>query len=492
MVPRYLAYGVCALHIGARLAVADGHVQRTRHIAPTMGWSSWYAFALQINETRILATAGALKDAGFLEAGYTYINLDDAWSGPLRDPKTGQLMGDPLRFPHGMAWLAETLHGMGFRFGLYGNAGPTTCAGYPGQFQHEYQDAATFAEWGVDFFKYDNCQNRWDQSALNIRGVSFDGEDAVPLRVPPGGGAWGEEGELVPWWPLPNGSASFAPRLTASHFQVQDVEAYKLMGQALMSTGRRIVYNICPRIAGCDPSIWKFYAGVADTCMMQCPQHDVRDAWEGLGRYGQNNPNSSVLWHWDNVFEYGINEAVGPGWYHDPDMLMMGSKTIAHDCSFGADGYCGGQTMSKQEYRSQFALWSLLAAPLTLSFDPTAPEGISDDMRAVLLNPDIIAIDQDPLTLPVRRVAVAGGIEVLVRGLSGERLAVALLNRNSNQEVIQASWSEVGWASDYAMVRDCWAREDLGLVRDGLEAAVQAHDTLVFVLSRTALTAEYV
>eukprot|EP00657_Telonema_sp_P-1_P008676 TRINITY_DN30363_c0_g1_i1.p1 TRINITY_DN30363_c0_g1~~TRINITY_DN30363_c0_g1_i1.p1 ORF type:complete len:227 (+),score=38.16 TRINITY_DN30363_c0_g1_i1:114-794(+) len=172
--------------------------------APPMGWSTWYAFAGQINQTAVLQIARKLVDEGFAAAGYVYVNLDDAWSAPTRD-KHGNLYGDPDRFPDGIGWLADQIHAMGLKIGLYGNPAPRTCMGYPGQFEHEWQDAATFASWGIDFFKYDNCAHKWGNSALNIRGASFDGHDASPLKSVPGGGAWGEQGEVYPWYPLPRG-----------------------------------------------------------------------------------------------------------------------------------------------------------------------------------------------------------------------------------------------------------------------------------------------
>lgn len=121
-----------------------------------MGWNSWNTFGEHINETMIKETADSMVENGLLECGYEYLVIDDCWSLRERD-KNGRLVADPEKFPHGMKAVAEYVHQKGLKFGMYSCAGNLTCAGYPGSFEHEFIDAATFAEWGVDFLKYDYC-----------------------------------------------------------------------------------------------------------------------------------------------------------------------------------------------------------------------------------------------------------------------------------------------------------------------------------------------
>ena len=125
-------------------------------MTPPMGWNSWNTFGRDINEQLILDMARKISETGLQSAGYDYIVIDDCWSLKQRD-KNGRLQPDPEKFPNGMKAVADALHEMGFKFGMYGCAGTLTCDGYPGSFDHEYVDAATFAEWGVDFLKYDYC-----------------------------------------------------------------------------------------------------------------------------------------------------------------------------------------------------------------------------------------------------------------------------------------------------------------------------------------------
>lgn len=125
-------------------------------LTPPMGWNSWNTFTWNINEDLIKETADIMVSSGLKDAGYEYVVIDDCWSLKQRD-ENGCLVADPEKFPHGMKAVADYVHSKGLKFGMYSCDGTHTCAGYPGSFEHEFQDAATFASWGVDYLKYDNC-----------------------------------------------------------------------------------------------------------------------------------------------------------------------------------------------------------------------------------------------------------------------------------------------------------------------------------------------
>lgn len=124
--------------------------------APALGWNSWNTFTWDINEQLIRDVADVFISEGYLAAGYEYIVIDDCWSLKERDA-SGNLVVDPVKFPSGMRALSDYIHSKGLKFGMYSCVGTHTCAGYPGSFEHEFQDAALFAEWGVDYLKYDYC-----------------------------------------------------------------------------------------------------------------------------------------------------------------------------------------------------------------------------------------------------------------------------------------------------------------------------------------------
>ena len=123
---------------------------------PALGWNSWNTFTWDINEALIREVADKFISDGYKDAGYEYIVIDDCWSLKERD-QNGNLVADPAKFPSGMKALADYIHSKGLKFGMYSCAGTHTCGGYPGSFEHEFQDARLFAEWGVDFLKYDYC-----------------------------------------------------------------------------------------------------------------------------------------------------------------------------------------------------------------------------------------------------------------------------------------------------------------------------------------------
>ncbi len=123
---------------------------------PPMGWNTWNTFAKDINEALILQSAEALVSTGLRAAGYEYVVIDDCWALRERD-RNGRLVPDPEKFPHGMKYVADAVHAMGLKLGMYSCCGAMTCAEYPGSLNREYTDARTFARWGVDFLKYDYC-----------------------------------------------------------------------------------------------------------------------------------------------------------------------------------------------------------------------------------------------------------------------------------------------------------------------------------------------
>jgi alpha-galactosidase len=135
-------------------------------LTPPMGFNNWNATGCAIDETLIRATADFFVTSGLREAGYEYVNIDDCWAEPQRDPATGRYVAHHERFPSGIKALADYVHERGLKLGIYTSAGVQTCAKtMPGSLDHEELDARTFADWGVDYLKYDNCNNE-DRPAL--------------------------------------------------------------------------------------------------------------------------------------------------------------------------------------------------------------------------------------------------------------------------------------------------------------------------------------
>jgi len=148
---------------------------------PPMGWNSWNTFGEEISDRLIREIADVMVDEGYLAAGYEYLVIDDCWA--LRERGAdGKLVPDPAKFPDGMKAVADYVHSKGLKFGMYSCAGIRTCAGYPSSYDHEFVDAQTFADWGVDFLKYDFCnfpshgngRNRYHRMSMALKATGRD------------------------------------------------------------------------------------------------------------------------------------------------------------------------------------------------------------------------------------------------------------------------------------------------------------------------------
>jgi hypothetical protein len=221
---------------GAALALVAGAITATATpaaaldnglaLTPPMGWNDWNAFGCAVSEQLVEQTAKVIATSGMKAAGYQYVNIDDCWSTSTRDAN-GNLVPDPAKFPDGISGVAAYVHSLGLKLGIYESAGTATCAGYPGSLGHEQQDAATFASWGVDYLKYDNCNNQgvpWEQRydamrdalAATGRPMVYSlcewGEDNVWTWGAGTGNLWRTTGDI---------SDSFASMLANFHQNVQ-------------------------------------------------------------------------------------------------------------------------------------------------------------------------------------------------------------------------------------------------------------------------------
>lgn len=160
---------------------------------PALGWNSWNTFGCNVDETMIRGMADAMVASGMKAAGYEYINIDDCWHGQ-RDANS-VIQPDRKAFPSGIKALADYVHARGLKLGIYSDAGNTTCAGRAGSRGHEYQDALTYARWGVDYVKYDWC----DTEGLNPAAAYTTMRDAIHHAGRPMLFSICEWGDHKPW-----------------------------------------------------------------------------------------------------------------------------------------------------------------------------------------------------------------------------------------------------------------------------------------------------
>jgi alpha-galactosidase len=151
---------------------------------PPMGWNSWNKYGCNVSENLLMGMADAMVSSGMKDAGYEYVVIDDCWQ--VSRDENGEIVVDKERFPHGMKYLADYIHSKGLKFGIYSCAGTLTCQKRPGALGHEYQDARTYARWGVDYLKEDWC-NTSSQDAIssytNMRDALYAAGRPIVLSI---------------------------------------------------------------------------------------------------------------------------------------------------------------------------------------------------------------------------------------------------------------------------------------------------------------------
>jgi alpha-galactosidase len=357
---------------------------------PAMGFNNWNAThcRAEFNEQMVRQIADIFVARGLRDAGYAYVNIDDCWALPNRDG-AGNLVPDPVRFPNGIKAVADYVHGKGLKFGIYTSAGTKTCneLGFPGGIGHEQQDANTFASWGVDYLKYDNCGDHLGQSAQ---------------------------------------------------------DRYTRMRDALLATGRPILFSICEWGSNA-PWDWA---------------QPVGNSWRTTGDI-EDNWNSML-----GIFKANVGLAVNAqrGAWNDPDMLEVGN---------------GG--MTDAEYRSHFSLWAMMNAPLLIGSDLRSASQATYD---ILTNRDVIALNQDSLGVQATEIANGGGLHVLTKPLDNGDVAVALFNETGSTATISttASAAGLGNATSYQL-KNLWTKA-VTTSTGAVSASVPAHATVVYRVSR--------
>ena len=197
-------------------------------LTPPMGWNSWNAYGLNVSDTLVRNAAQALIDKGLAAKGWNSINIDDGWEAPTRRAD-GKIIGNE-RFPD-MPALGIYLHERGLHFGIYSSPGSSTCGGYLGSLDHELQDAASYAQWGVDYLKYDLCSY----------------------------------------------SANFSSTPTLEEHQ----KPYRLMGDALRNQPRSIVFSLCQYG---EKQVWTWGPSVGGSSWRMTG--DIFDAWSSVQETG--------------------------------------------------------------------------------------------------------------------------------------------------------------------------------------------------------------
>lgn len=360
---------------------------------PPMGWNSWNYFAGRVTDQDIRNAADELVSSGMKDAGYVYVNIDDTWEGE-RD--ADGVLHTNSKFPD-MKALADYVHSKGLKLGIYSGPGPKTCAGYAGSLDHEAQDAALYAAWGIDYLKYDLCSYR----------------------------------EVM---------EKQAPNDKAEQMRMMEA-AYGKMDKALKATGRPILYSLCQY--GWD-SVWEWGPKVG------------ANAWRTTGDIQAN---------WQSIYsllneQAGLAKYAAPGHWNDPDMLEVGNGKL-----------------TPAENRTHFSMWAMLAAPLLAGNDLP---NMTPEVKSILTNRDVIAIDQDKLGHEATRAYSEGEIDVWTRHLSGGAMAIAVIDAGSDRystHPFHLDLAKLGLHGPQK-AKDLWSDKELTLTQD-MPIEIGSHDILL-------------
>lgn len=324
-------------------------------LRPPMGWNSWNTFTWDINEQLIQEVADTIVAEGYKDAGYEYIVIDDCWSLKERD-KDGQLVADPNKFPNGMKAVADYIHSKGLKFGMYSCVGTHTCAGYPGSFEHEFQDAELLAEWGVDFLKYDYCfkprhisgELLYKRMSLALKNCGRDilfsacnwGEDNVYHWIRESGAhMYRSTGDIQDSWDSIKGLA--LSQLDKSSFTGSYCHNDMDMLVVGMYGGSNNSF-IGSQIGGCSDTEYKTHFSLWS--MMGSPLmigSDIRKANQGTKDILMNQDLIAINQNVEGRGAYRIKPE--PQWFHADDVFMLVKVLADGDLAIGFFNLSDGQ-----------------------------------------------------------------------------------------------------------------------------------------------------
>ena len=381
-------------------------VNPVEHLAatPPMGWNSWNWFAEKVTDKDVRQAADLLVSSGMRDAGYVYVNIDDAWQG-TRD--AGGNLHSNEKFPD-MKALSDYVHSKGLKLGIYSSPGSKTCARFEGSMGHEEQDAQIYSFWGIDYLKYDLC--------------SF--HNGVMRKEHPG---------------------DSSEAMTSQYRMMRD--AYEKMHQALLKTGRPIVYSLCQY--GFD-SVWQWGPEVGANLWRTTG--DVTPTFDRISLIGRE--------------QAGLARYAGPGHWNDPDMLEVGNGKLTPD-----------------ENRTHMGMWVMLAAPLLAGNNLSQ---LTPEITSILTNREIVAIDQDPLGKEADRIYAEGPIEIWARPLADGSKVLAIFNFGEQRSYLRgvSLHLEEAGATDGWRARDIWMAKELGPISDSTQFTLPRHGSIILRLSK--------
>lgn len=501
-------------------------------LTPPMGWSSWNTFRNRIDENLIYDTAVAMKEKGLVDAGYRFVNIDDNWVDNARDDE-GRIQADKLTFPNGIPALVEKVNAMGISLGVYSSNGTATCEDLTASLYHEWTDAYTFAKWGVEYFKYDFCHNipLSEYAPLvyavtiskNGIGRTYDCKEAELSGLARYMKKKGFDGKYVSGLDRREGAMTF-DKIEVEEDGVYNVtvhivkhgqyekclmleangierEVLIFPSQKRFNMTAKFTVSMCLKKGKNTLKLFNPIGTRADSAMLQyvnmgrqlkkATEKVARDAGKPekpitfsicewgfnqpykWGRYAGNlwrtTPDIRPIWPWIKILynhTVKLYKYAGVGGWNDPDMLEVGNGKLTFE-----------------QNRSHFALWCMMCAPLILGNDL---RNISDDVLKIVKNPDLIAINQDALGVPAKRV-VKGTVDVLVKPLSDGSVAVCAFNKGGKKKynlnlkkVLSDEYARCKKTENF-VATNLWDKSET-TTNGVISVSVNKHDSAVFIV----------
>jgi hypothetical protein len=413
-----------------------------RATTPPMGWSTWNAFATDIDEDKILGSAKRIVDSGLAAKGYRYINIDDGWALKRRMPDGRMIIRDD-KFPSARTGgdapsfkpFTDKLHAMGLKAGIYSDLGRNTCSeaysptdddlpkgtilerevGIHGRIDQDI--ALYFKDWGFDFIKVDGC------------GLRDYGPQSERVRS-------GKFRALGPFLDSGSVTRTDIPAIQAMFRQIN-------VALARENPDGDYLLSLCVWGAANVRAWGKDYGGISRT------SDDISPAWGRLLVNYDTTVTRSLYAH--------------PGSWNDPDMLHIGAG------DFDADHLT--------EARSHFALWAMLNAPLMIGTDlRKTPKALLD----IFGNADIIALDQDAAGNQATLAHDSSDLQILVKTLASGDKAVAIFNRGSVDYDVDLNATHLKFSGDAPIeLTDLWTKQQTTFTKR-TKLHVKPRETLIF------------
>ena len=490
-----------------------------------MGWNSWNKFACNINEKLIRDTIDALVNTGLAQAGYKYVNLDDCWQ--VSRDSNGKIVVDQKAFPNGIKPLADYAHQKGLLFGLYSDAGFKTCAGRPGSLGYEEIDAKTYAEWGVDYLKYDNCFT--DGSAPEVRYPVM--RDALLKQNRPifysmcewgvndpakwgakVGNSWRTTGDISNSW---NSMINIID-INNKWYEYagpggwNDPDMLEVGNGGMTVEEEKIHFGLwciskAPLLIGCDITNMS-----KETFEILTNPEVIAINQDKLGIQGRKIKTEQPIPEGDStVFKNGakliVEECTGreeQKWKMNsdgsirtvkgdfcvdiPDCANNAIQLELFNCHIGNKQFCGESKNQVWTFNSDGTIVSKFNnfcldvydfhGPVVETFPcngGTNQKWVYDSNAQTIKNGD-------------KCLTVSNGLdslEVWAGLLSDNSYAVMLLNRGTSKAEMIARWKEIGLPEGEAVVRDLWARKDVGTFTNSFSATVGPHSSYLLKIT---------